>query len=431
MKKYILHLALMFVPFLSMSTTYYTLSSGNWTNGSSVWSTDGTTPCYCSPGTSVDGDTIIINHDINQNLSLTVSNNSLITVNMGASLSTVSFTTTINDSKLDAYGNISFKKLTIGTASFVNLHYNVTLYIETRLVVYGYLGMDHSYVYVNNGNILIHPTGYLDMQDGSNIFFEQGNFNNHGTTYVCSTCCIQVKGNFKNESDGITLGTGSIQSMVGNMQNDGNWGNGIFWCSYGTPQGMPTQEDCVGSNAVCAGNVLPVELASFTGSSKPGYNEVQWITLSEINCDYFVLERSLDGKSWETVTTVNGAGTTQEEHSYEIQDIVKSPKTYYYRLWQFDFDKAMRGSGVISVESMRLHSAVVFPNPTDGDFTLMLGELHPGTVMKIFDMRGNEIYKEENIDSEKVDIEAQLQSGVYQILIDRDGETESIKFVVK
>jgi len=83
---------------------------------------------------------------------------------------------------------------------------------------------------------------------------------------------------------------------------------------------------------------LPVELMSFTADCRNSSEvKLSWTTASEINNDYFTLEKSNDGKVFEPVTKVKGSGTTTETHTYSFMDKI-SDNIVYYRLRQTDFN---------------------------------------------------------------------------------------------
>jgi len=85
-------------------------------------------------------------------------------------------------------------------------------------------------------------------------------------------------------------------------------------------------------------SVLPVSFNEFTIDCIPGVGiEFQWSTFSELNNDYFRLEKSTDGVNYITVTTVNGAGSTSTPSNYfYLHRELDGPA--YYRLSQTDFD---------------------------------------------------------------------------------------------
>lgn len=97
---------------------------------------------------------------------------------------------------------------------------------------------------------------------------------------------------------------------------------------------------------------LPVELLSFNAK----YNrdakvvEFDWVTASEKNNDYFLLEKSHDGSNYTPFEKVNGNGTTNHLNEYSAVD----PKPFlreinYYRLKQVDKDGNFEYSDVVAV----------------------------------------------------------------------------------
>ena len=52
-------------------------------------------------------------------------------------------------------------------------------------------------------------------------------------------------------------------------------------------------------------------LLSFTGRVDPG-NRLEWVTATEINNDYFSLERSRDGLEFSAIARVDGAGNSSQ-----------------------------------------------------------------------------------------------------------------------
>ena len=69
---------------ITQAATYRTLTSGTWNDVVSVWSTDGITPCGCSPTTG-PGDIVIIDHNITATTNITM-NSAMLTVNAAGSI---------------------------------------------------------------------------------------------------------------------------------------------------------------------------------------------------------------------------------------------------------------------------------------------------------------------------------------------------------
>jgi len=94
--------------------------------------------------------------------------------------------------------------------------------------------------------------------------------------------------------------------------------------------------------------VVPVELTSFTGSISNGIVNLQWQTASEKNNKGFEVQRKI-GTKWETISFVNGRGTSSEINKYSYTDNLSKLSVagnVSYRLRQVDFD----GTSVLTKE---------------------------------------------------------------------------------
>ena len=85
-------------------------------------------------------------------------------------------------------------------------------------------------------------------------------------------------------------------------------------------------------------NPMPIELLSFTSKIKENSIELEWVTVSEINNDYFILEKSEDLKNWTIVSYIQGAGNSNTILTYSFEDFNPIQGISYYRLTQHDFD---------------------------------------------------------------------------------------------
>ncbi len=83
---------------------------------------------------------------------------------------------------------------------------------------------------------------------------------------------------------------------------------------------------------------LPIELTSFTATCQDGGKLIKWTTASEINNDYFTIEKSTNGIDFYTFITLAGVGNSNVVNSYDYFDAEESNATVYYRLSQTDYD---------------------------------------------------------------------------------------------
>lgn len=103
---------------------------------------------------------------------------------------------------------------------------------------------------------------------------------------------------------------------------------------------------------------LPVELLSFTASPLEASVRLDWSTATELNNDYFTVERSEDAITFETIGKVFGSGTSSEMHDYEFSDNAPRDGVNYYRLLQVDYDGKYQLSPVVPVDFHSTHSAI-------------------------------------------------------------------------
>lgn len=113
---------------------------------------------------------------------------------------------------------------------------------------------------------------------------------------------------------------------------------------------LPTLSD---TETVCPVTtaVLPIELLSFTAELIPDNKiRINWQTASEINCDYFIVQRSVDGNEFNEIEKIQGAGNSTKLSSYSMVDEnTTNTKIIYYRLDQVDYDGKKHSSKVIPV----------------------------------------------------------------------------------
>ena len=102
-----------------------------------------------------------------------------------------------------------------------------------------------------------------------------------------------------------------------------------------------------------------------------------WQTATELNNDYFEVQRAADGKTWEAIGKVKGAGNSNALLDYNFTDKKPLEGINFYRLLQVDFDRQSEYSPIISInyEKSSLFNTVevqLYPNPTGGSAELFV-----------------------------------------------------------
>ncbi len=175
---------------------------------------------------------------------------------------------------------------------------------------------------------------------------------------------------------------------------------------------------------------LPVNWVSFTAeASDKGINLV-WETSEEINNDYFLVQRSLDGVSWSTLSRVASVGTTghlRAPNMYNYSDETAIPGKNYYRIMQVDIDGAYSYS-IVQSAYMRGNTAselVLYPNPVS--HTLYIGGDQEILSTEVLNMNGSVMLKSTG-NTRKINIES-MPMGVYYLKIITDNGAVMKKFV--
>ncbi len=111
------------------------------------------------------------------------------------------------------------------------------------------------------------------------------------------------------------------------------------------------------------GAVLPVDLLSFTADEIGKNAELTWITVFELNSDFVVVEKSVNGLDFEKLGTVNSVGNSTERVTYKFIDDNFTTSSFY-RLKQVDLDGQETLSSVIKLEKKNERlNITVGPNP--------------------------------------------------------------------
>ena len=168
----------------------------------------------------------------------------------------------------------------------------------------------------------------------------------------------------------------------------------------------------------------PVKFSLFN-LEKFNYNSiVSFSTVSETNNDYFTIERSGDGRNFESIGAIKGAGNSNQELSYEFVDESPLAGINYYRIKQTDFDGAYSYTEIRSVRH-QTKNVIVSPNRTDGKLNVT-SELDNYNVA-IYNTSGQEVQRHLALSGDQsLSIEA-LQAGVYFVKV-MDQTIRIVKF---
>ena len=232
---------------------------------------------------------------------------------------------------------------------------------------------------VAGSTIIIPASRYVSIPGGSGIS-------------ITNEVTIQIYGTLDIETPSAELVLNSANSLVqidagatvlgGNNSTritiDGNGIRGSQIDDLLTPNQLTATT--LASNGGCAelggcnDDPLPVELANFVGERSVQGNALSWSTATELNNDYFSIQRSEDGSFFYSIGKIDGSGTTSTQQYYSFVDSSPIASIEYYRLVQFDFDGASEVHKTILIQSDNYEafrpSVNVSPNPASTNVTL-------------------------------------------------------------
>lgn len=181
---------------------------------------------------------------------------------------------------------------------------------------------------------------------------------------------------------------------------------------------------------------LPIELISFEGKANTGMVELYWKTASEINNDFFTVEKSNDGFEYTPIGTVKANNTTTMSR-YQLNDLKPSRGTNYYRLKQTDFDESYSYSQIIAVDFDESIDFSVFPNPLLQNQSLIISfekDYATAIYLSIYDVTGKQVFaKTVNVNTQrevKLD-RLDLPAGIYTVRINNDYLNSTKKIVIE
>lgn len=185
---------------------------------------------------------------------------------------------------------------------------------------------------------------------------------------------------------------------------------------------------------ITPGNVLPVKLSSLEAEWINSNKEevlISWVIESQINNDYFTVEKSSNLNEWELVGYMDVAdefSTYNGRMEFSLIDKTPYENITYYKLSQTDIDgeSEMFHKHIIYVSR---HSDIsnsnqmkVYPNPAVNNLNVdFVSDTYSNAVILITDMKG-EVIVEKDIEitegANNLDIEvSKLQTSVYHLRI--------------
>ena len=205
----------------------------------------------------------------------------------------------------------------------------------------------------NGGTVTIRSNSFWAVSTANSLGTGTNNLRTEGTGFGTVAAVTDLRQTLVSGiapgSDGTHAGTISNPQVNRSGLSTANLSNSFYWGS-------------INSTAT----PLPITLTSFSGRQIMKQITLNWSTASELNFDFFDIEKSSDGATFQSIATVKGQGTTNIRHDYSFTDEKPLIGKNYYRLKSVDFDGYTEYFDVVSVDFTADKLFFISPNPSDG-----------------------------------------------------------------
>lgn len=185
-------------------------------------------------------------------------------------------------------------------------------------------------------------------------------------------------------------------------------------------------------------NNLPALIMAFSGEVSQNDVVLSWTMENETNCKYFVIERSGNGSSFDSIDVVTGLNNShQTEYSYT--DMHSLYGDNYYRLRQVDRDGVIKYSKVLSFNNNNApaNKLQVYPNPASAVVNFKLNSSVSDLVtVQVYNLAGVIVLSRQQqlsagYNQQSIAIST-LKSGNYFLkVINKEGNSQYVQSFVK
>lgn len=375
--------------------------AANWSTGSVPSGTG--TDVTIAANVNVSGGTYTIGNvtQVNNNTSITIASDGVL--NLGSSTLYNPPTSTTKKSATFANAGVLNVAGTLRIYGDLIVSNTLTFNITGNVIVYGDIIMN------NGGDITVSGSGTLQVN---------GNLTGGNGTHLATSggAAIAVGG-----SIGLGGGNSSISGPAGSISAGGG-------CSC-TGSGSGCNVNGSGS---CGNTVLPIELLFFSAEFVNGKVDLKWATASELNFDYFSVERSSGGMVFSEIGQVKGNGTSRERHNYSFTDINPLVGKSYYRLKSIDYDRHTEDSEIVFINTTGRKKVFLYPNPiVEGQLFVDLNFTSESDVNAfITDLTGSQLMRF-TVNSSNNLLLLDLKPGSYLLKVTAENFSSVSRFVVK
>ena len=185
---------------------------------------------------------------------------------------------------------------------------------------------------------------------------------------------------------------------------------------------------------------LPVKLSQFNGSINNLTANLWWVTESETNAAFIIVERSFDGRNFNSITTIaaNGNSSVSSNYSYADNRIQSLSLKVFYRLKFVDKDGKISYSYVIGLPLQKtIQNLQVSPNPARNFVQLTVSsKIKSVASISIANAEGKTVINQRinvnnGVNTLTINNLSKLSAGMYTVSVNLNGEIKTSSLLIE
>lgn len=206
------------------------------------------------------------------------------------------------------------------------------------------------------------------------FFFESGKLNlNNSSRFI-----LEIGGSISGTDQREHLSIGNVIKFLGNET-----------AITGTSFADNTTGISPWGFRVSSSSLLPVTFMNFYAGRSGQHISLSWATAQETNNDHFEIERSYDGRQWNMIAIVFGAGNSNVVNKYSYTDKNISRTLIYYRIRQVDYNGRSEYSAVKMVRNTEAAALTeIYVSSAQTVAVNLPGDKKDNVLVKVFNMNG-------------------------------------------
>lgn len=189
-------------------------------------------------------------------------------------------------------------------------------------------------------------------------------------------------------------------------------------------------------SSTCTGVPLPTGFLILKGKFDPSnqWVQLQWFT-AESKKSVYNVERSTDGKSFEIIKVVNGASTNIQAQQFVALDKNSPEGIIYYRIKQTTTE-GKEYSKTIVIATEQNYQPTAYPNPSKGNFQLLLPHYKGEISLSVYNMLGINVYNKKSIpikqnEAISLNLPSDMPPGTYLMQVMLKNQTHTLKLFIE